>query len=290
MATLTMIIRKCMVLVSLILGTMMVENLDSGEAFFIIPKKVTVQIINNLNPPQDLALHCKSKTDDVGQHTIKVGEDFSFRFRPKIFAVATLYFCNFRWPTNTSYHYFDIYVQKRDEFKCENEKLTMATLTMIIRKCMVLVSLILGTMMVENLDSGEASFIIPKKVTVQIINNLNPPQDLTLHCKSKTDDVGEHTIKVGEDFSFRFRPNIFAVVTLYFCNFRWPSDISYHYFDIYVQERDEFKCENQVCSWKISKGGACKYDPDMQAYTKCFPWNHHDVVAISSDNSTDYAN
>ncbi|XP_054797469.1 S-protein homolog 5-like [Prosopis cineraria] len=85
-----------------------------------------------------------------------------------------------------------------------------------------------------SVKSGKAS-LFPKRTTVQIINNLSNHQNLTLHCKDKEFDLSEH----------------------------WPSDTSFHYFDIYIEERD-YWCE--ICTWKIKESGPCQ--------NQCFPWNH----------------
>lgn len=156
-----------------------------------------------------------------------------------------------------------------------------------MRKCLVLFLVITMT-----LNGGKAwPWIVPPKITVQIINNFNPPQDLTLHCKSKDDDLGEHTLKVGEEYDFRFRPSVFVfITTLYFCSFRWPSDTSLHHFDMYIETRDH-KC--LVCSWKISdQKGPCKYDPKSHDYKNCSPWKSNPQLTplTSLNNSASHAN
>lgn len=134
-----------------------------------------------------------------------------------------------------------------------------------------LVLLALVTMVFAMFKGSEAEDIFKFKTKVQIINNLSLPLELTLHCKSKNDDKGEHTLKVGQDYVFGFKPNLVFAVTLYFCNFRWPADPSFHYFDIYIQARDESKCK--FCSWKVFEAGACRYEEETKDYTQCYPWN-----------------
>ncbi|XP_054791561.1 S-protein homolog 5-like [Prosopis cineraria] len=157
---------------------------------------------------------------------------------------------------------------------------------------LILLLLAWATLIVER---HEALFLfpgVPSKTIVQIINNVtDPPQDLTLHCKSKDDDLGEHTISVGGKYEFIFRPNVLKPVTLFFCNFRWPSDTSFHYFDIYIQKRDEDSCLDKdvtLCYWKIWKGGACKYDKDLKTYTNCYPWNPAPAIVASSVINTSF--
>ncbi|KAF7815118.1 S-protein-like protein 5-like [Senna tora] len=130
-----------------------------------------------------------------------------------------------------------------------------------------ILQILLATIMlaIAMLSNGKAQ-IIPHKVTVQIINDLSQPQDLTLHCKDKHHDLGVHTLRVGEMFDFRFRPNMFEKFTLYYCGFRWPSSPLLHRFDIYDQARDSCK----MCTWKITEKGACTYDG---SFTHCYLWN-----------------
>ncbi|KAF7820250.1 S-protein-like protein 5-like [Senna tora] len=118
--------------------------------------------------------------------------------------------------------------------------------------------ILLGTLVVIAMLSshGKAQFT-PLKVRVEIINSLTQPQDLTLHCKDKHHDLGEHTLRTGEMYSFKFKPNFIVKATLYFCGFRWSSDPSLHHFDIYDERRDY--CSR--CTWKIMETGACTYDP-----------------------------
>ncbi|XP_038698049.1 S-protein homolog 5-like [Tripterygium wilfordii] len=84
----------------------------------------------------------------------------------------------------------------------------------------------------------DARFPIPKKVTTHINNDLGPGIDLTLHCKSKEDDLGEHVLQYHDQgYEFRFRPNIWGS-TLFFCSFSWQGG-PIHWFDIYDYRRDD---------------------------------------------------
>ena len=129
-------------------------------------------------------------------------------------------------------------------------------------RCMKSLSLLLTIMLV--FEGGKA------KKTVQIINNLSNKQELTFHCKSKNDDLGIHTIKSGQTYSFSFNPCFFCT-TLFFCSFAWPSDPSSHYFDIFDDHRDW--CDN-VCARKITESGPCTIDEYNHNVDKCYPWNH----------------
>lgn len=75
---------------------------------------------------------------------------------------------------------------------------------------------------------------------------------MTLHCKSKDDDLGEHTIANGEDYGWGFNDNIFGT-TLFFCNVAWAKVPGY-YFEAYTTARDSLRCETG-CSWIVAVEG-----------------------------------
>ncbi|XP_050216272.1 S-protein homolog 5-like [Mercurialis annua] len=118
-------------------------------------------------------------------------------------------------------------------------------------------------------DSSNAWWF-PKKKTVSMINDVGPELDLTVHCKSKDDDLGTHVIPYKSFYSFRFKPNMMDT-TLFFCSMTWKGS-KLNYFDIYREERDKDKCSVH-CSWNIRATGPCMWNPDKQFYNDCFPWN-----------------
>jgi hypothetical protein len=90
------------------------------------------------------------------------------------------------------------------------------------------------------------------RVTVNITNDAGDGVDMSLACKSKTDDLGKHTLKPKESFLFSFKPNFWGT-TLYYCRFQWPDYDKW--FNIYQYNRDKGKGPNY--SWKIGPTGAC---------------------------------
>jgi hypothetical protein len=104
-------------------------------------------------------------------------------------------------------------------------------------------------------ESREASFLNPP-VRVTIINNVvvpPNPTEITVHCKSKDDDLGFHTLKFGDRYSFSFNPNFIGGGTLFFCSFTWPENPHRHYLDIYDEDHDG--CND--CTWLINLKGGC---------------------------------
>ncbi|KAK3221095.1 hypothetical protein Dsin_015065 [Dipteronia sinensis] len=64
--------------------------------------------------------------------------------------------------------------------------------------------------------------LLDPKVHLSIENNMGSGVDLTLHCKSKDDDLGEHKLPNSGKYMFQFRPNYWGT-TLFFCSFAWPN-------------------------------------------------------------------
>ena len=130
--------------------------------------------------------------------------------------------------------------------------------------------------------SGSRIVVVPSKVTVEITNRLTN-RYLAVHCKDKNNDLGVHQIGVGQTYSFSFTPNFVFPSTLYFCDFTWLE--GFHYFDIYVQHRDQY-CNKFKCSWDIVATGPCKTsDPSRN----CFSWNKHAVakrLLVQQNNNT----
>ncbi|QHO13795.1 Leguminosin secreted peptide [Arachis hypogaea] len=102
----------------------------------------------------------------------------------------------------------------------------------------------------------------PLKVTVTIINNLSGGKQLTVHCKDKKNDFGFKELQVGQNWSFIFPP---WFTSLYFCSFAWST--GFHYFDIYVHNRDIYRCKH--CIWDIYELGPCRETGDVPI---CYPW------------------
>ncbi|XP_062104482.1 S-protein homolog 5-like [Humulus lupulus] len=101
---------------------------------------------------------------------------------------------------------------------------------------------------------------------VVIRNNLGD-FDLSVHCKSKDDDLGVHILRFNETYSFRFKPNFWGT-TLFFCGFRWADQ--FHWFDIYTPGSD---CSlPSACFWSVVANGPCLVD-SSPPFIHCYPWN-----------------
>ncbi|XP_039026521.1 S-protein homolog 20-like [Hibiscus syriacus] len=97
--------------------------------------------------------------------------------------------------------------------------------------------------------ASEAGFLL-HKADILVYNDFTT--DLTIHCKSKNDDLGVHVLPYRNYFEFKFRPHFWGV-TLFYCRMEW--DGTTHWFDIYVQNRDSRLCNR--CLWN----GFCSFQP-----------------------------
>ena len=115
--------------------------------------------------------------------------------------------------------------------------------------------------------------IVRGKKTVNITNYLGRYTDLTLHCKSKDNDLGEQHLAYKSYYPFRFRPSYWGK-TQFFCFFKWEENngtAEAKWFDIYIDDRDKDRCT--VCNWRIQSDGPCLLDDATNNYDICFPWN-----------------
>ncbi|KAF6176262.1 hypothetical protein GIB67_023553 [Kingdonia uniflora] len=61
-----------------------------------------------------------------------------------------------------------------------------------------------------------------RKHHIHVVNDLWPGTPLIVHCKSKDDDLGEHSLDYQEAFSWHFREN-FLGTTLFWCFMKWKD-------------------------------------------------------------------
>lgn len=116
--------------------------------------------------------------------------------------------------------------------------------------------------------SCDAGFLL-SKAYVEIRNDIPGGAKLTVHCKSKDNDLGKRDLPQRGTFSFRFRPHFFGV-TLFWCNFQWNNGPVRSY-DIYVQNRDYRRCKD--CYWSIKPEGPCLFNGASRKYDMCDRWS-----------------
>ncbi|ESR33772.1 hypothetical protein CICLE_v10007141mg [Citrus x clementina] len=110
------------------------------------------------------------------------------------------------------------------------------------------VTLLLALLLISYTSARKPSNSL--KVHINVFNKLGNGLDVTVHCKSKNDDLGERLLHQNESFFIHFHPQVFQR-TLYYCSFKWSGQI--HRFDIYNGLRDG--CTE--CNWSILQDGPC---------------------------------
>ncbi|KEH41908.1 putative plant self-incompatibility S1 [Medicago truncatula] len=102
---------------------------------------------------------------------------------------------------------------------------------------------------------------------VILTNDLDNNLDLTIHCKSKDDDLGVHLLHHGDTYGFKFRDRIIGN-TQFYCSFQWTGE--FHHFDVYIQSEDSKICGN-TCNWSVKNTVICR-TTSYEGYI-CFQWH-----------------
>ncbi|KAK9671727.1 hypothetical protein RND81_12G050700 [Saponaria officinalis] len=109
-------------------------------------------------------------------------------------------------------------------------------------------------------DNNDVSKVVPNlhfcyslmpNTLIHIANYLNQGAALTVHCKSKDDDLGTQILDFGRYFEFRFKPNFWGT-TLFYCDFSWSG--GKQHIDIYKYKRDLHRCCDN-CVWNVDNMG-----------------------------------
>ncbi|KAE9609960.1 putative plant self-incompatibility S1 [Lupinus albus] len=123
--------------------------------------------------------------------------------------------------------------------------LAMKTLLLALLLLIMLLLLLIGLLSTQVVCAANTKH-------VSIKNKLGSSKNMTLHCQSKDDDLGEHNIADGEEFRWSFSDNVFGN-TLFYCNIGWEKVQKYD-FDAYSFARDKERCKSG-CSWIVSVEG-----------------------------------
>ncbi|KAI7981499.1 hypothetical protein LOK49_Contig35G00005 [Camellia lanceoleosa] len=88
---------------------------------------------------------------------------------------------------------------------------------------------------------------------MNITNDLGAGITLTIRCKSKDDDLGQHDLAFHSSFTWHFKANLFIHNTLFYCYMFW-NGVS-ESFDVFREGRDKGRCAER-CWWSIRTDGA----------------------------------
>ncbi|KAI3909900.1 hypothetical protein MKW98_012954 [Papaver atlanticum] len=115
--------------------------------------------------------------------------------------------------------------------------------------------------------------IIFDTITVFVQNDLENNQPLTVHCQSRDDDLGEHTLAHRQDIHWSFHIDIFQW-TRFWCSMQWSNStgqIVQGTYDIYFVRRDWRLCGDN-CYWSIRESGWYLYHKDGEGLYFMYKW------------------
>lgn len=105
-----------------------------------------------------------------------------------------------------------------------------------------------------------------EKVTVIIQGDIKD-ETIVAHCYSSDDDLGTHTLSSGQQFSFKFRVNLFQT-TKFFCDFYTSHGSGTYGVFTKAQERH---CHG-YCVWYVKQDGLCLKNYDDRLL--CQEWKN----------------
>ncbi|XP_022954425.1 S-protein homolog 74-like [Cucurbita moschata] len=106
---------------------------------------------------------------------------------------------------------------------------------------------------------------------VDIVNDLKD-STLVVHCKSKDDDLGEHVIKAGDKYFWKFHENVLQT-TLYWCNF--SSKRGQASGQVFWPEKSHWlsdRCNRNTCIWVAKDDGISIRLGAFGLYELVYPW------------------
>ncbi|KAI3927128.1 hypothetical protein MKX01_029896 [Papaver californicum] len=116
-------------------------------------------------------------------------------------------------------------------------------------------------------------------VTVQIHNDIEGYEvSLDMHCMSDNDDLGQRSLRVGEEWHWQFR--VIPGFTYFWCDMRWYDNRDYRWydgtFDVYhanglINVYKEFCGLN--CQWSVRRDGIYLYRRDRYKWERRDTWH-----------------
>ncbi|XP_043694400.1 S-protein homolog 5-like [Telopea speciosissima] len=135
---------------------------------------------------------------------------------------------------------------------------------------MVLVILVFLALTMSPMAS---SFPYSKRVHVYIVNDLGSGKILTIHCQSKDDDLGVHSLDFEKVYTWSFK-NIVYGETLFYCDLEWersPGEKVTSHVDVYDGSKDIKLC-GADCWRMVQQEGIFALDPDNASVRKMGSW------------------
>ena len=96
---------------------------------------------------------------------------------------------------------------------------------------------------------------------------------LTVHCKSKDDDLGKHILDYRKKYNWGFYENL-QLSTLFWCNFESKhGTVSGDVFRPENYESDLTNyCDHNICNWSAGNSGISFHNHTNKRYELKYPW------------------
>ncbi|KAK9006014.1 hypothetical protein V6N11_035068 [Hibiscus sabdariffa] len=115
-----------------------------------------------------------------------------------------------------------------------------------------LMVLFLWISLLSQTNFGEA-LLKGRKYHVHVANGFSNNNQLTIHCASKDDDLGEHVLQVSQEWSWSFRENFWGT-TQFWCNMNGEGHSKT--VDVFVMEWGFLDtCGDKECFWSVRDDG-----------------------------------
>lgn len=115
-------------------------------------------------------------------------------------------------------------------------------------------------------EAKKCNIIAAPRYTIHISNEI-PNAQITVHCRSKEDDLGTHSLKEHDDYMWQFCQNVWGT-TLFACDVKWnDKTASFHGFDRKLGQDD---CVKMACRWSAMADGI--YFHEKKKSVKRYNW------------------
>ncbi|KAK9142268.1 hypothetical protein Syun_011668 [Stephania yunnanensis] len=115
--------------------------------------------------------------------------------------------------------------------------------------------------------------LINIKRHVHVQNDISPAAKINLHCKSKDDDLGPQVLAYQQEFTWKFRGNIFAT-TLFWCNMDWTDPKGVVFPQSFVAYESKVTRCGKDCLWSARPDGLYFHDDDIGDFVLKFIWDN----------------
>ncbi|KAL3649708.1 hypothetical protein CASFOL_006111 [Castilleja foliolosa] len=141
----------------------------------------------------------------------------------------------------------------------------------MITKLFMFQCLIMSCILMKTMALSDKRVCLTHLFTVYIVNNLPPNSSpLVVHCASKDDDLGNHTVVRNQDYHFDFCDNFWST-TKFFCHVWWRNKDKA--FVVFKEKFGRTSCLKDVCYWAVKDDGIyySNYNPP-RGLKKRYDW------------------